>query len=329
MVVLALLLLLSCCSAYANDSSFEASGSTLLPLRDSSIRMAREDLKITIRGKEARIDVDYIFVNDGPKKTITVGFVTPPAFGDVSEKLQSKPQIKNFIVRVNGRKLAWKVRKVDPSERSHNQHLYTGDFVYLFQATFPPGKTRVKHTYRFKTGSSVDAPIHVPYRLTTGTHWQGGSIDTFRLTVDGGKGRLIGVPTTFVGDTVTALPWKVSGKATRADSVGYDRYYDDGLRQPEMVWSVESGTLTLVQLNFSPKQDLMVTVHSGLSLYERAMVSADTSWIVVLSCTELKELRAWLEMTLTFANGSDDREYYTDRQLLQLVKQSQALRHCR
>ena len=56
MVAVVLLFLLSCCSAYANDSSFEASGSTLLPLRDSTIRMVREDLKITIRGKEARVE---------------------------------------------------------------------------------------------------------------------------------------------------------------------------------------------------------------------------------------------------------------------------------
>ncbi|MBK6759331.1 MAG: DUF4424 family protein [Ignavibacteria bacterium] len=329
MVAVVLLFLLSCCSAYANDSSFEASGSTLLPLRDSTIRMVREDLKITIRGKEARIDVEYVFVNDGPTKTITVGFVTPPAFGDVSENLQSKPQIKNFTVVVNGKKLVWKIRKVTPAERSQNLHLYAEDFVYLFDATFPRGRTRVKHSYRFNAGSSVDAPIHVPYRLTTGTHWQGGSIDTFRLTVDGGKGRLIGVPATFIGDTVTQLPWKPTGRAVRADSVGYDHYYDDGPRQPDVVWSVENGVLVLEQFNFAPRQDLMVTLHSGLSLYERAIMSADHAWIARLSCVELKELRSWLEMTLSFASGSDDRDYDIDRKVLAIVKQAKVKNQCR
>ncbi|MCX6140620.1 MAG: DUF4424 family protein [Candidatus Kapabacteria bacterium] len=328
-MVVFFVLLLTVCTAWCNDSSFEASGSTLLPLRDSSIRMVREDLRVTIRGREARIDVDYVFVNDGPAKTITVGFVTPPAYGDIAERLQSKPQIRGFVVVFNGTRQSWEIRKVTDSERAQNLHLYSGDWVYLFEATFPNGRSHVKHSYRFNAGSSVDAPIRVPYRLTTGTHWKSGVIDTFRLTVDVGKGRLVAVPSTFTGDTSHQLPWISTGMASIADSVGYNFFYDDEPPQPNTAWAVSDGVLVLEQLSFGPTQDLMVTIHNGMSLCERAQSSPDKQWIFGLSCIELAEMKKWIESMLHYAAGSHDEEYDEDRALLELVRNALKASHCR
>lgn len=329
-MVILLILFLATIRVAANDSEMYGSGSSLMPLKNARIRMVREDLTIRYRGDSAEIDVSYVFRNAGKTTTIQVGFVSPPPSQEYDEgDLTYPPPISWVWTTVNDRPVTMRTERIGKSRASEDRHVYPFDWVFLSKITFRKGLTRVKHRYKFRHGASVFAPVHIPYRLTTGTHWQGGVIDTFRLTVDGGKGRLIGVPSTFTGDTVTSLPWKPTGRAVRADSVGYHRFYDDEQRQPEMVWSIENGKLVLEQLNFAPKQDLMVTVHNGLSIYERAIVSPQSSWITGLSCTELKELRAWIESTLTFAPGSDDRDYDVDRQLLQTVKHAQTIRHCR
>lgn len=296
MVAIVLMLLVVVGTATANDSEFYGSGSSLLPMRNTSIRMQREDLQIVFRNDSAYIDVEYVFVNNGPTSTITVGFVSPPPSMEYADDVPPSrtPPIARFSVSIDGRAVQYRTKRVRAVKERPREHVYPWDWVFLFKATFKPGRTNVRHRYAFKAGGSVDARYIIPYRLMTGTHWQGGVIDTFRLTVDVGDGRLVGVPSTFTADTANTLPWRMVGKGQRADSVGYNMFYEDETPQPYICYAVERGRLVLEQTNFRPTQDLSVQIHTGMSLVERLRGNPDHAWIESLTCVELDHVVQWL-----------------------------------
>lgn len=67
----------------ANDGVFYATGNTLVPLKETTIRLKKEILNLERKGDWVQVDIYFEFFNPGPEKELTVGFVTPPADGDV------------------------------------------------------------------------------------------------------------------------------------------------------------------------------------------------------------------------------------------------------
>lgn len=293
--IAALIFIVHALTAVANDSEFHGSGSSLLPMRNTTIRMQREDLQVVFRNDSAYIEVRYAFMNTGKTSTITVGFVTPPPSQEYADDVppSATPPIARFSVHVNGRDVPYTTKRLRAIKDRPREHVYPMDWVFLFKVAFKPGITHVRHRYAFAAGGSVDARYIIPYRLMTGTHWQGGVIDTFRLTVDVGDSRLVSVPSTFTADTAHPLPWRIIGKGSRADSVGYNFFYEDEAPQPMVAYAIERGRLVLEQTAFHPTQDLQVQIHNGMSLVER-LRAPDHAWIETLTCVELDHVVQWL-----------------------------------
>jgi len=321
-LLFALIGVVVCIPVRANDSEFFGAGSTLLPVKNTSIRMQREDLRITYRNDTAYIDVEYVFVNEKSPTTITVGFVSPPPSADWedydSPSLRRVPPIAHFEAIVNDVKVPTDVRRVSDISKKPKAHTYPFDYIFLFKARFDRGQTRISHRYRFRAGGSVNAFRIIPYRLMTGTHWRTGIIDTFHLTVDCGPNTLVGVPTTFTADSAHPIPWVATGVASKADSVGYHLRWEDEPVQPFQVYAVERGTLELTQLHFSPMQDLSVCIHQPYSLIER-LRNDDRSWIATLSCVELRHIDEWFT---EYGAEIDD----VDRSIIEATKE--LLKNC-
>lgn len=311
-----------CIPVRANDSEFFGAGSTLLPVKNTSIRMQREDLRITYRNDTAYIDVEYVFVNEKSPTTITVGFVSPPPSKERHleewQIHQFAPPIAHFEAIVNGVSVPYSVRHVSDVTKRPKAHTYPFDYIFLFKARFGKGQTRISHRYRFRASGHVGANRIIPYRLLTGTHWKGGVIDTFHLTVDCGPNTLVGVPTTFTADSAHTVLWKVNGIASNADSVGYHEQFEDEPVQPFQVFAIERGTLELTQYRFTPSQDLSVEIHLGYSLIEKLRWD-DQSWIATLSCVELRHIDEWF-------TEYDDEIDDVDRSIIEATKE--LLKNC-
>ena len=171
--------------AFANDGVFYVQGSTLLPLQETQVELRKEILKFYIKDFEwMDVDVDFTFYNPGNEKTVTVGFVTPPASGDVDEDEDIHPQIENFTVNVNGKDLKYEMKRMkDTSFQAGNQEINGYDFVYYFPVTFQKGTNKIRHTYRFRGGGSVETQRDFNYQITTGKRWANKQIDDFELQI--------------------------------------------------------------------------------------------------------------------------------------------------
>jgi len=91
--------LLISCTCLANDGVFYATGNTLVPLKENTVSLKKEILNLTRKEDWMQVDIYFEFFNPGPDKELTVGFVTPPAYGDVTDEEAKHPQLKDLIVR--------------------------------------------------------------------------------------------------------------------------------------------------------------------------------------------------------------------------------------
>jgi len=255
-------------NALANDGSFYAAGNTLIPLKETTIQMKKEILSLDRKGDWMQVDIYFEFFNSGPEKELTVGFVTPPAFGDITEAEETHPQVKNFMVMTGDRILPYKVARMEESGFKVSSKLAEGfDFVYYFTVRFAKGITVIRHSYLYRGGASVEASHDFLYRLTTGATWAGGSIGDFELNINMGDDCYFAVPASFGG---AAAAWTLVGVGRIGATSVFNPYGDeDGGRALRMVY-LRKGKLQLRQLNFKPQKDLGLTVfqfHNEVNLW--------------------------------------------------------------
>jgi hypothetical protein len=192
------LLLAADYSCIANDGSFYALGNTLIPLKESTVQLKKEILSLERRGNWMQVDIYFEFFNPGPEKELTVGFVTPPAVGDVKDEEAEHPQVKDFMVMAGNRILPFKIAKMNESGFKVTDKLADGyDFVYYFTIRFAKGITVIRHSYLYRGGVSVEAMADFDYRLTTGTSWAGGVIGDFELNISMGDNSYFAIPVGF------------------------------------------------------------------------------------------------------------------------------------
>src|SRR5688500_15995888 len=103
-----IILISSCLTVHANDGAFYASGGTLIPLKETSIQLKKEILTLTRSGQYMQVDIYFEFYNPSGPKELTVGFVTPPATGDVNDVEESHPHVFNFKVMLDNALLPFK-----------------------------------------------------------------------------------------------------------------------------------------------------------------------------------------------------------------------------
>ncbi len=251
----------------ANDGVFYATGNTLIPLKETTIRLKKEILNLERKGDWMQVDIYFEFFNPGPEKELTVGFVTPPADGDVTEEEAKHPQVKDFMVMLGDRLLPYKVAKMEETGFKINSKLANGyDFVYHFTVKFATGITIIRHSYLYKGGGSVEAAHEFDYRLTTGTTWANSGIDDFELNINMGDDSYFSVPAGF-GPAPAA--WQVAGIGRIAKNSARVPYMAEGGGKLRMVY-LRRGKLQLRAANFKPAEDLSISfwqLHNEVNLW--------------------------------------------------------------
>ncbi len=251
-----LLLLLSLLTvgftSYANDGVFYAKGNTLIPIKETVVELQTEYLRLKRDGEFMIVDVDFTFHNPGPEKEVTVGFVTPPASGDISEEEANHPQVFEFSVKVNGEDLEYKVGRLEKTGFRIDEMVANGeDFVYHFPVTFKPGTNRIQHRYRYRGGTSVEILADFDYRITTGKMWANGEIGEFNLEIDMGDGAFYSIPATFFEED-QEVPWKPIGESILSEPMR--NFFESNVR---MVKQYGKGVQLRME-HFKPDYDIFI-----------------------------------------------------------------------
>jgi YARHG domain len=283
---------------FANDGVFYAHGNTLIPVKETIVRLDREVLQLTRDGEYVVINIHFEFFNPGIEKDEIVGFVTPPAEGDVSDEQAEHPQITNFTVNMNGEELPFKIFRMDGSGFTLPEEVANGnDFIYHFNAHFRAGLNIIRHSYRFRAEGWVEAPYIASYVLTTGKMWANGEIGDFTLEVDMGSNCFFTVPWTF-SNSGKAASWAIAGKGRLAPEARTI------FENTQRVVSMDEGKLILHEKHFQPDSDLSVTeyyLHNEVYL-----------WTSDFDSNPLKEV---MFAYMTFNPESPDFSEFTVEQL--------------
>lgn len=216
---LLLAFIFSSISLSANDGVFYAMGNTLVPVQETTVELRKEILRLTRKGDEMLVEVDFTFFNPGPEKTVIVGFVTPPASGDIGEEEAAHPFISDFTAVVNGASRPFQIKRMEESGFQLAEGVAEGwDFVYHFDVTFLPGENRIQHSYTFRGGSSVEMIRDFSYRLTTGKTWANKAIGDFTLEIDMGEDAFFSIPNSFYDDQ-RLMPWQGKGETRISETM--------------------------------------------------------------------------------------------------------------
>jgi YARHG domain len=274
------LLLLSYLQGNGNDGVFYATGNTLVPLKETTIRLKKEILNLERKGEWMQVNIYFEFFNPGPDKELTVGFVTPPAEGDVTDKEAKHPFVKNFVVLNDSVKLRFKIAKMDNTGFKVSSKIASGyEFVYYFTIKFKKGINIIRHSYLYKGGGSVEAQHDFDYRLTTGTTWANSAIDDFELNIDMGENSYFSVPTSF---GTAPAPWQVIGVGKISNSSFDLPFVAEGGENKLKMTLLRKGKLQMKAVNFKPTEDLSIVfwqLHNELNLWCDKGVENDFSGI--------------------------------------------------
>lgn len=251
---------------FANDGVFYAQGDTLFPLQETQIELKKEILKFyVVDHNYAKVDVYFEFYNPGASKTVTVGFVTPPAEGDVSDEESNKQFITNFTVNVNGKIIPYKIKRLKETtfklEQKEEEASKDDYFVYYFPVTFKKGLNIIRHTYRYQGGESTELDRDFEYQITTGKGWANKQIDDFELQIHLDNG-IFAVPARFVKPTsdillnqnVELADWKIIGDGKMEENVR-QWFNVDPSPYVRMV-HLNHGYLSFKAKNFKPDYDI-------------------------------------------------------------------------
>jgi hypothetical protein len=251
----------------ANDGVFYAMGNTLVPLKETTIRLKKEILNLDRKGDWMQVNIYFEFFNPGAERELTVGFVTPPASGDVLEEEAKHPFVKDFMVMVGDKLLPYKIAKLEETGFKVSSKVSEGyDFVYHFTVKFAKGITIIRHSYLYKGGGSVEAKQDFDYRLTTGTTWANSAIDDFELNIDMGDDSYFSVPASF---GIAPATWQIAGIG-RVSMANFPLpYMPEEKGKLKMVY-LRKGKLQLRATAFKPLQDLRINfwnLHNEINLW--------------------------------------------------------------
>jgi hypothetical protein len=256
-----------------DDGAFYASGNNLIPLENTSIELKKEYLNLTFaENNMVKVDILFNFYNPGPETELIVGFVTPPAEGAVSDKELNHPHISDFKILFDDVIQDYKIHRMDSSNFSKLSGEVDGrDFIYYFNIKFKSGENIIKHSYKYRGGSSIDGINRFDYRLTTGKTWANGQIDDFYLNIRFNENTYVNIPAYFKNDKL--IEWNAYGVSKIRNDINNNKklkaYFNPG------------GLSTHIK-NFKPDYDLYIDIIRAFPedidfLYTRLNRSIETS----------------------------------------------------
>lgn len=251
---------------FANDGVFYAEGNTLIPLQETQVQLKKEILKFFVVDHNfAKVDVYFEFYNPSATKNVTVGFVTPPAEGDVTDEDANKQFITNFMVNINGKNVAYKIKRLKETtfklEKKEDEAEKDDYFVYYFPVTFKKGLNIIRHTYRYQGGESTELDRDFDYQITTGKSWANKQIDDFELQIHLDNG-IFAVPARFIkpgfdpalGMDKELADWKIIGDGAM-ESTSRQWFNVEASQYVRMV-HLNRGYLSFKAKNFKPDYDI-------------------------------------------------------------------------
>ncbi|MBQ2540813.1 MAG: YARHG domain-containing protein [Paludibacteraceae bacterium] len=261
--------------AWANDSEYYTSGNQLVPLRQTTIRVTKEVLKIDLRDDgTAFVDVQYEFTNpENEAKTILMGFEAAPPYPDGFRMLNNMkhPYIQNFTVEMNGKRLRYnnaisrngkfkpmnvsgmsldmggmqRTSQIGTNNEGQNR-IEDFSFVYYFNATFEPGINKIHHTYSYRMTESVNWLYSLDYKLSPAARWANKQIDDFTLIVSANKtAKHFNIPRQCVNNV---RPEVVHG----AGKVRAATQFDGDMKRNVWEISLRKGAVSFHIKNFKP-----------------------------------------------------------------------------
>lgn len=269
----------------ANDGVYYTAGNQIVPMQETDIRVTKEILTINI-GDDGMADVDvyYELYNDGPQKTILMGFEADSPYNayEPIKRQWEHPFISLFSVEMNGAMLPYSTalyasnfklgdEPLDMKEwlnyeqvDEDKEDVYLADdmlynprldstclysHVYKFDATFLHGKNTVHHVYRYNMAMTVCTVFELAYKLSPATRWANHKIDDFTLRITTNN--------TAKHFLIAAEPFNDSefivkggmGKVRKTDHYE-DYYYEVSLRNGVLEWHAA---------DFCPENELYIT----------------------------------------------------------------------
>ena len=273
----------------ANDGAFYAQGNQLIPINETTIKVQKEILNITLAPRvedqvhRFKVNVYYEFFNPGEAKDLLVGF---EAVNYREGDANAHPCIHDFKVVMNDKNLPHQVKRffyplndegyvdfgtikdyykngrfVEPTKeqwaaiKDEKSPYYDWDaepyyYVYYFNAHFNKGLNIIQHTYDFEGSDQVMEEYLFDYVLTAANRWANNGIDDFTLEINMGDRQSFAVQPTFFK---SASEWTFTGKG-KASEWKDKLYLNDG----SIMFHVQSGSIVYHKKNFHPEGELHV-----------------------------------------------------------------------
>lgn len=170
--------------AWGNDSSFGGSGSSLVPLRETRVKMAWEEITLEkrhdprVKGEAWYVSARYEFHNPSQEAVrLQIGYPETHCHPD-SDCNGDGGRFRRLKTKVRGVQVKPREGKVDVGVKWAPEM----GRVYLFDVTFQPGeRVQIEHSYTYDASYSVEGEW-VDYLTRTGAFWAG-PIGRARFTV--------------------------------------------------------------------------------------------------------------------------------------------------
>jgi hypothetical protein len=189
--------------AHANDSTFGGQGSELIPLQETRIRMASEEIVLERDAKGWRVDARYVFENPTDETVkVEMGFPEQHCHPDEDCWSSTSGHFQDLRTTVRGAAVGQRTGTVD---RSHDWAPELGK-VWLYSVEFAPReRVEIVHHYGYDPSGSVDGAT-IDYVTRTGKLWNGpiGKARFVVRTID--RPWMLEYPEEFVLVSVTEAP---------------------------------------------------------------------------------------------------------------------------
>lgn len=189
-ILLSLLTFTLTLSVFSQDVT--SYGGTIYPTKKTKISIEKKNLSFTIRDKIAFVDALYEFNNPETKAQKLIFEYRVPAQFTIYES-ENLCQIKDFTLVQNEKIIPYKLKAtldeqkefIDPNDPKIQDSGY-GEFVFLFEMTFNPGKNIIQHSFNFQSSGDADIAESYYYSINNGENWGNGTIKELIMTIDMG-----------------------------------------------------------------------------------------------------------------------------------------------
>jgi hypothetical protein len=166
--LISLLFIFSIGTIKANDAFLGSRGGNVFPIiRNESIRMVKEEIKIVMGKDSCRVYCKFWFKNMGTKaENVFMGF--PNYFEDIA---QGSNPLRDFTCTVNGQKTEFD-KQTQTTEVENIPDLKRYEKWFCWNVQFKPGETvLVENNYNGDLGGSADGTCSFSYLIGTAQTW--------------------------------------------------------------------------------------------------------------------------------------------------------------